>query len=186
MKKWQRLRSDIVLDTPYFRLRRDACRLPDGREIDDYYVSEVEDIVLVIAITPDDEVILVKQYKHGIGDICIELPAGMCEANSDNPLADAQRELREETGYTSDDWHKLATLISNPTRSNNHSHFYLAQSARKTDTQSLDPNETIEVQRIPLTEIRSTLLSGVVNVTDSITGLLLAFNWLDTHKGNTS
>jgi 8-oxo-dGTP pyrophosphatase MutT (NUDIX family) len=180
MDKWQRLRSKIVLDTPYFRIRQDACRLSDGREIDDYYVQEAEDIVMVVAITPDQDIVLVRQYKHGIGDICLEIPAGFCEANSPDPLDDAQRELREETGYTSDTWHKLTTLICNPTRFNNHAHVYLALNVSKTSTQDLDPNESIQVEHIATDAIKQAIWDGRIAVSDSITSIMMALDWL-TH-----
>lgn len=182
MEKWQRLDSKIALDTPYFRIRQDTCRLPDGREIDDYYVHESQDIVLIFAVTTDNQVLLVEQYKHGIGEICVELPAGFCEPDSPSPLDDAKRELREETGYTSDTWHKLTTLICNPTRFNNHAHLYLALDANHTDTQSLDPNEAIQVHFIPLGEIKQAILEGQVKVADSVTGILLALDWLAQDK----
>ncbi len=182
MEKWTRLDSEIALDTPYFRIRRDTCRLPDGREIDDYYVEEVEDIVLIVALTSDHHFILVEQYKHGISEICTEIPGGFCEPDTDDPQIDAQRELVEETGYTSATWHKLITLIHNPTRSNNRVHVYLALDATQTNTQSLDPNEAIEVKLVPRVAIRQTIAEGEINVTDSVTGILLALDWIATEQ----
>lgn len=178
MDKWQRLDSDTALDTPYFRIRRDVCKLPDGRTIDDYYVYEADDIALVVPITQDDTFVLVQQYKHGISEVCLEIPGGFCEPDTDDPLIDAQRELREETGYTSDSWHKLTALITDPTRSNNRVHIYLALDATRTADQSLDPNEDIRVSQIPKSEIRSAIFSGKINVTDSVAGILLALDWL--------
>lgn len=183
MDKWQRLHSEVVFDTPYFNIRKDVCRLPSGREIDDYYVSQMSDVALVVAITKQHDIVLVEQYKHGIGDICLEIPGGFCEPESDNPLHDAQRELLEETGYVSDEWHMLTRVASSPTRSNNRIHIFLALNVQQQHEQSLDPNEHINIrlksQHDILAAIRERRLGGV----DSIAGVLLAFDWLATHKG---
>lgn len=178
IKKWQQLHSKNVFDTPYFNIRRDRCRLADGREIDDYYVMQCADIVLIVARTLTQEFVLVEQYKHGIGEICLEIPGGMCEPDSSAILEDAKRELREETGYGSDTWHKLATLIHSPTRANNHIHIFLALDATLEGIQSLDPNEDICVRLIPQDDVMTAIRESKINVPDSITGLMLALDWL--------
>ncbi len=183
MDKWQRLSSQIVFDTPYFNIRKDACRLPDGREIDDYYVYQTPDVALVVAYTHDHKVIFVEQYKHGIGDICLEIPGGYCEPDSDNPLVDAQRELREETGYVADEWHKLSSVIGNPTGANKRTHLYLALNASQQFAQSLDPNEAITVHFISKDEILTAIRAGRFSGTDTVVGLFLALDWLSVHKG---
>jgi len=179
IKKWQQCQSKIVFDTPYFNIRRDHCRLPNGREVDDYYVMQSADIVLIVTRTQAKEFILVEQYKHGIGDICLEIPGGMCEPESSDILEDAKRELREETGYISDKWVKLTTLAYNPTRSNNHIHLYLALDATLEGAQELDPNEDICVRLVPQPDVMPAIRTGKINVPDSITGLMLALDRLE-------
>ena len=178
IEKWQKLASESVLDTPYFTIRKDHCRLPNGREIDDYYVMQGVDIALIVTRTQANEFVLVEQYKHGIGDICLEIPGGMCEPESSDILEDAKRELREETGYGSDNWHKLSTFINNPTRSNNRIHIYLALDAYLMGEQSLDPNEDIIIHLIPQSDVIRAIRENKINVSDSIAGLMLALDWL--------
>ncbi len=178
IKKWQQLQSKIVFETPYFNIRRDRCRLSNGREIDDYYVMQSVDVVLIVTRTKAKEFVLVKQYKHGIGQLCLEIPGGRCEPDSSDILEDAKRELREETGYGSENWHKLATLVHNPTRTNNHIHLYLALDATLQGLQSLDPNEDIDVHLIPQDDVMTFIREHKITVPDSITGLMLSLDWL--------
>ena len=178
MKKWQQLSTHIILDTPYFKIRKDACRLPNGREIDDYYVMQSSDIALIVTRTHTNEFVLVEQYRHGIGKICTEIPGGLCEPYSDHVLDDAKRELREETGYVSDNWHKLATFINNPPRANNQIHIYLALDAYLNGEQELDSNEDITVRLIPQIDIMTFIRESKINVPDSVAGLMLALDWL--------
>lgn len=178
MKKWQQLGSQIVLDTPYFNLRKDVCRLPNGLEIDDYYVMQCPDIVMIVTRTETHEFVLVEQYRQGIRKICLEIPGGACEPESPDRLDDAKRELREETGYVSDNWYKLATLINDPTRANNRIHTYLALDAYPNGAQNLDPTEDITIRLIPQLDIMVAIRDGKINVPDSVAGLMLALDWL--------
>lgn len=178
IEKWQQLASYRVFDTPYFNIRKDRCRLPDGREIDDYYVMQSVDIALIVTRTSAKEFVLVEQYRHGIGDIFLEVPGGACEPDSSDILEDAKRELREETGYVSNNWHKLTTFVNDPTRTNNRIHMYLALDAYLVGDQSLDPNEDITVCLMPQTEVMSAIRDRKINVSNSIAGLMLALDWL--------
>lgn len=176
MKKWTVIATQEVLRTPWFNLRQEVCQLPTGVQVSDYYVMSVPDVAMIVAVTPQQELLLVEQYKHGYGDILTELPAGMCE--SDDPLADAQRELREETGYTSVAWQSLGTFIASPTRSHNHVHVFLAEGATHTHAQQFDANEQIQVRRLPLRDARKVMARGEVRVLDSVLGLYRALDHL--------
>jgi len=95
---WRRQASAYVVDSPYMRLRVDRVELPDGTIIPEYYVREATGFVVVFALTPDDRVILVRQYRYGADAIHLELPAGTIDEGED-PQTCARRELAEETGY---------------------------------------------------------------------------------------
>jgi len=165
-RRWHIQRSDGVLETPYFRLRRDEVRLPGGRIVPDYYVMENSAIVVIFAVTTDDHLLLVEQYKHGWGDVLLELPAGM--ADSDDPLQAARRELLEETGHSAAHWELLGRFIPSPTRSTSEVFLYMAQGAAATAPQHLDANEQITVRRVPLGQVRAALNAGDVRVLDSV------------------
>lgn len=166
--KWRTLSTQQVFRTPFFSIRREACRLPDGRQVDDYYIISAAHVVTIFALTPAQEVLFVEQYKHGIGQICWELPAGLCDADSPSPLHDAQRELLEETGYASAQWQAFPPLINNPTRYDNLNYCYLVREAVQVAEQALDANEDISVHRVPLADLPALLRSGRITVSPTL------------------
>src|SRR5437899_611317 len=95
---WRVKESRLVLDNRWAKVRLDSCELPNGTLVPDYYYWEGGDFAQVFAITARNEVVLTRQYKHGVKEIVVELPAGLV-GHGETPLAAAQRELLEETGY---------------------------------------------------------------------------------------
>ena len=142
--KWKILRSEYLVRRPWLTARRDVAELPDGRVNREYYVLEYPDWVNVIAITRDGEMVLERQYRHGLGNTCYELPCGVIEAG-ETPLEAAKRELLEETGYAGGEWTEWMTLSPNPATSTNLAHSYLAVNVEKVSGQHLDATEDIAV-----------------------------------------
>src|SRR3712207_1748219 len=110
---WERLRSERLLETPYFALRSDRLRLPDGAVKDPYYVVERPDAAIVFPLTEEDDVVLVRQYRPAIEGIELGLPAGLVD-EGEEPEKAARRELSEETGYAGGEWEPLGSLASSP------------------------------------------------------------------------
>lgn len=138
--KWDVLHSEYIIRRPWLTARRDKVRLPDGRVNDEYYVLEYPDWVNVIAITPDDRFVLVRQYRHGLGRTSFELCAGVCE-NGETPEESARRELFEETGYTGGEWHELMQLSANASTNTNITRCFVARGVTKTDTRSISTRQ---------------------------------------------
>ena len=157
---WDVLESEYLIRRPWMTVRRESLRLPDGRTVPEYYVQEYPDWVNVIAITEDEHVILERQYRHGIGCAAWEIPCGVLEPSDVSPLAGAQRELLEETGYGGGEWTLLDTLSANPASTNNWTHCFLARGVRKLAEPHLDEGECFEVRLFPLDEIPAMLLRG--------------------------
>ncbi|WP_205703426.1 NUDIX hydrolase [Hymenobacter radiodurans] len=178
IEPWKTLTSELVFDHPWYKVRRDHVELPDGQQLDDYFVSVRSNVVLIFAVTEDEQVVLVRQYKHGFGQILIELPGGVVDEGEKAPQEAARRELLEETGYTTDQLELLLEVSDNPTKDTNTISFFLARNARLVADQQLDPTENIEVLTVPVTQVESMILSGQIRVAGSVALCLLALRKL--------
>lgn len=129
---------------------------PDGTVIDPYHVVELRNWVTIVAITADQDIVLVREYRHGTGTVMLELPAGMIEAG-EAPLATAQRELLEETGFGGGVWRPMGMFPANPARFNNQIFGYLAAGVTRLRPPAPEAGECLEVVIMQL----QTLLAGI-------------------------
>ena len=104
--KWKQLSTEYLIKRPWLTARRDKVELPDGRVIDEYYVLEYPSWINVIAVTKDNQMVLVRQYRHALGCTNFEVVAGVVE-EGESPLHAAQRELLEETGFGGGEWQEI-------------------------------------------------------------------------------
>ncbi|MEB3274544.1 MAG: NUDIX hydrolase [Prochlorothrix sp.] len=183
IQTWEVLNSAWAFRHRWYNLRQDKVRLPSGLVLSDYFVSLRPEIALVIPVTIDAKVLLVRQYRHGRGEILLELPAGSFDPQRETALAAAQRELREETGYGGDRWIPLGILADNPVRDTNQLHLFLAPDVTYQGVPTPDPSEQIEVVLYPLAQIRSALVAGKIRVAGSMAGLFLALEHYDAGTG---
>jgi 8-oxo-dGTP pyrophosphatase MutT (NUDIX family) len=159
LRHWTVRSSTYRIDEPFLRVRSDAVELPNGTRIENYFVRESRGFAIVGALTPDRHVVLVRQYKHGIAQVVVELPAGMIDAG-ETPDACAVRELAEETGYTGDPPVLLRSLFADPTSSNAIFHVYFIANATPTFAQSLDTTEAIEIETTTLEDLQAAVRDG--------------------------
>jgi len=174
--KWKILSSEYLFKDLWFTVRRDRCETPDGKIIDPYYVYEFPTWVTALALTEDKKVIMVKQYRHAIDDVCLEIPGG-CVDDSDKDFQSAiSRELLEETGYSFRDFIYLGKISPNPSTNSNWMHMFLATGGKKTHDQNLDHNEHIEVELHSIDELKQFIIENKIvqamHVTCIIYGLV--------------
>lgn len=159
---WEVVRSQYVYDRkPYMTLREDTVQLPNGACIPDYFVFEYPDWVSVLAVTTDDRLVLIRQYRHGIGQVHYELAAGVVDPGE--PLLEsARRELLEETGFGGGDWQPWLRACANPGTHTNWCHIFLATGVERLEQQQLEHTEEISVHLLSRTEALDMLRSGGV------------------------
>ncbi len=157
--RWTTLSSEYLFRRPWLTARRDRVLLPNGKINNEYYVLEYPTWINVIAITTDDKIILERQYRYAIGRVSCEIPAGVAEVG-ETPLAAAQRELREETGYVGGEWEELMVVSPNPGSMNNYSHTFIARNVVPSGETSFDETEDLEVFLCSQEEVYEKLLNG--------------------------
>ena len=156
---WEKLSSRYLVREQWATLRVDTCRMPNGTLIDDYYVLEYPGWVNAVALTENNEVILIRQYRHAAEKVILELPGG-CIDPGETPEQAIRRELLEETGYEFQSIEPLCTLYANPSTSGNITSSYLAKGGRKVQEQHLDGREEIEVLKVSLDELKTLALEN--------------------------
>ena len=166
------------METPYFAVRSEKLRLPDGAMKDPYYVVERPDAVIVFPLTEEGEVVLVHQYRPPIQMIELGLPAGLVEENED-PEKAGRRELSEETGYAGGEWESLGALASSPSLKNNWAHLYLARGVECVEPPQPDEYERVEVVLVPVEELLPKITAGEIPSSSGVAAALLALNKLD-------
>lgn len=177
MRPWRVVDSSIVLDRKWLTVREERIELPHGGEIDEFHVIAAPDWTGMLALTDDDHVVMVEQYRHGAGRVSRELPAGVIDAH-ESALDAAIRELREETGYEARDWEPLITINTEPSRHTNRAHFFFGRHATSVAEQELDASEHIRVVPVPLRDVYPSIERGEIFHGVHVTALLLA-----AHRG---
>jgi 8-oxo-dGTP pyrophosphatase MutT (NUDIX family) len=157
------LRSTYAVADQWLRLRHDVVQAPDGQTLPPCPVIEHPDWVDVIALTADLNIVLVDQYRHSVGSVRTEFPAGTVD-DGEEPLAAIQRELLEETGYASDEWHLLGTAPVYPPLQNNRIYSFVALNARRIGGQRLDEGEVIHAYELPFTQFIDQVESGAIEL----------------------
>lgn len=176
MKKWKILKEKDVSPSKWFPVSQHKVELPDGTIIDDYFISPLGNVVMVLPITTKNEIVLVKQYRHAIGEILIELPAGFQQKGKsleDSALA----ELEEEVGIktTFDNLIFLGKTANNPTKTTIVTHCYLAMNLDFNSKQIFDVTEDIEILKVVPKKVLQMVNNGEIWVTDSIVNIVKAF-----------
>jgi len=160
---WQKEESERLGDYYIFRLRRDRSRSPQTGESHEFYVLEAPDWINVIPVTPDGQVVLIRQYRHGVGEVTLEIPGGMVDEGEGDPLETARRELLEETGYEAAEIVQIGVVAPNPAFLNNACYSFLARDVHRVREPQFDGTEYIELELVPLEAIPELIRSGRIN-----------------------
>lgn len=176
VKPWPLIKSKPGGSYRVFSLRTDTARSPRTERELDFYVIEAGEWVNIIPLTPDNEVVLVKQYRHGIREVTLEVPGGLVDPG-DTPESAAVRELLEETGYGAGEVELLGSVHPHPAIMNNQIYTFLARGVQLERSQELGEGEDIEVVLVPLKNIPEMIKAG--EITHSL--VISAFHLLTVH-----
>lgn len=171
---WERLASEVAYACRIFTIRRDRARFSRDEAEHDFHVLESTDWVNIIPITPAREVVLVRQFRHGIRDCTLEIPGGMVDAEDPSPLAAARREMIEESGYDSDRVEPLGRIHPNPAIQSNTCHSFVAWDVERRHPTRFDTTEETEVVVVPLDRVPDLVRAG--EITHAL--VVVAFHWL--------
>jgi len=159
-----------------FRLRKERFESRHTGKVHDYFVLDLADAVHVVALTPDGEVLLVRQFRAGSGRDSLEIPGGLVDPGED-PCTAGARELLEETGYAGDPPVLLGTLWSNPSLLTSRISTIVVRNARLVAEPDPDQDEELTIDRVPADEIPRMIREGQIDHALVVAGLLW---WLGT------
>jgi 8-oxo-dGTP pyrophosphatase MutT (NUDIX family) len=170
---WTLLGSTTLIEDRWLRLRADRLRTGDGTEIAPWYVLDYPDWASVVALTDDDRIVLVRQWRHAAQAWCLELPGGVMDAEDADPVAAARRELLEETGHDAAGWRLLYGAFPNPAIQTNRLHIVLATGAVPVAPVAHEPGEAITVECLPVAEVLAGLAQGMIGQSMHVGAILL-------------
>lgn len=172
--KWKTLSSEYLFRDLWFTVRKDKCQTPGGKLVDPYYVYEFPTWVTAVPVTSEGKIIMVRQFRQALGEVCIEIPGG-CVDDTDKDLEAAiARELLEETGYSFTSFEYLGKISANPSTNNNLMHMFLARGGTRIAEQQLDGNEEIEVGLYTIGEVKQMMKENRIMQSMHVSCLLYA------------
>lgn len=182
--RWQKLRSEPHATTRIFDVTRAIYRHPQRSQEQDFFVINAPDWVNVVALTPEQHLVLVRQFRFGTNDFSLEIPGGVMDEGED-AISAGLRELREETGYTGTRSRLLGRVHPNPAMQSNRCHLILVEDARRLENLEWDPDEEFEIMTKPVDEVYALAQSGGIThamVLDAL--LLFAPVWTELRRGS--
>jgi 8-oxo-dGTP pyrophosphatase MutT (NUDIX family) len=153
IRPWRHLRSQPSGDYRIFTVRSDEKISPRTGQPHNFFIIECVDWVNVLAVTPDDHLVMVEQFRHGTNTVELETPGGIMDAGDRSPVETAVRELQEETGYAGQNPRRLGSAFANPAIMNNTCHFVLVENCTRQHEVQFDSGEDLITRLVPVAQI---------------------------------
>ena len=179
---WKIISSEYLFNDLWFKVRKDKCETPGGKLVDPFYVYEFPTWAAALPVTEDGKIVMIRQYRHALGETCIELPGGCVDDTDKNYEEAIARELLEETGYSFSSYDYLGKISANPSTNNNLLHMFLATGGKKVAAQQLDGNEEIEAVLMSIDELKQLLRENKIVQAMHVSCILYALEKLGKLK----
>ncbi len=174
-EKWELIKSEEGIDLKLFKVRYDYLRNPRNDKIIKVIVLDGPDSVNVVPITQEGGILMIEQYRFGIGEYTLEIPGGIVDGGENHRQA-AERELLEETGYSGEAWHHLGSIPANPVFQNSMIHHWLVWDVVLTGTTDFDEAEDIRIVELPFEKVRQMIKKGEIKHPHTLNALVLVLN----------
>ncbi|MCX8108468.1 MAG: NUDIX hydrolase [Verrucomicrobiae bacterium] len=184
IQSWPLIESTHLGDFRVFKVRRDRKTSPRTGATHDLYVLDCPDWVNVVAVTPENELVLIEQYRHGSNTVELEIPGGVIDTSDASPIAAGLRELREETGFEGHNARVLSCILPNPAIITNRCYTILVENCVKTHPVSFDQGEDIITRLVPWKEIPRAVASGQIRHSLVIVALYQFDLWLRNYHAS--
>ena len=175
---WKTISRKVLLErSPWFDVLVEEVELPGGMVVSDYHQIQMPNYTAVFAVTKEQEIMVMRCYRHAVGKVTLTMPGGMLEDGED-PLMGIQREFLEETGYVADEWQSLGALWGNSTRGCGTYHLFFASEAHQIQEPDSGDLEELELLLWTRTEVEAAIESGQAESLGVMTMLLLGLRCL--------
>lgn len=178
IRPWPLVESALMADARVFQLHRERATSPRTGQDCDFYVLRTPNWVNVVPVTPEGELVLVRQYRQGVHAVTLEIPGGTMDPGDPSPEAAARRELLEETGYAAEVLRPIGWVHPNPAIQDTVCHSFLAQGAHPVAAQSPDGSEDLDVVLVPLDAIPDLVARGEITHSLVLCAFAMAFGLL--------
>ena len=175
-KSWVATSQQTLYEyAPYLRLERQTVRLPDGKQVQDYHQIEMPNYCVICPFTVDGKIVMLEGYRHGIGCLTSFLPGGIIE-QGENPFVAAQRELLEETGYSSDKWTSLGNYQLHGNYGCGRAYIYKAIDLTKLQKENSGDLEEMHTKHVSVESLEEIIQGGEIQSLSSVAAIALCMS----------
>lgn len=182
LQPWRKVSSRTAGDFRIFTIRSDRIISPRTQEEHEFYVIDCVNWVNVIALTPERQIVMIEQYRHGSSTVELEIPGGMIDPGDASPEAAAVRELREETGFEGGPPQRIGEVFPNPAIMSNTCYTVLVENCRCVHPVEFDHTEDLLTRLVPVEEIPELLAAGKIRHSLVVVGLFYYQVWTERHR----
>jgi ADP-ribose pyrophosphatase len=182
LKPWEKISSRPLADYRIFKLRTDRAISPRTQQPHDFIVMDSVNWVNVVPTTPDGQIVMIEQYRHGSGTVELEIPGGMMDPQDSSPESAAVRELREETGYAGEAPRIIGQVFPNPAIMSNTCFTVLVENCHCVHPVEFDHGEDLITRLVPISEIQRLVATGKIRHSLVVAGLYYFDLWRQSRK----